>query len=129
MKSKDFDKLLPGKLTFDSNIKPSDKEWATGWNDAIDMMRLSFSPIIDNGSEYNIVLTVLPYVGQITFIKDGLPRADCPFCHSKNDFLISLKNNIAYCFGCHKGGNPIRFIMEKENLSYVEATKFLDKNQ
>ena len=50
----------------------------------------------------------------------------CPF-HSEDtpSFSVSTNKQIYYCFGCHKGGNVVNFIMEVEHLSYVEALKFL----
>lgn len=52
----------------------------------------------------------------------------CPFHNEKTpSFTVSPAKNICKCFGCGKGGNPVNFIMELENLSYIEAIKFLAK--
>ena len=52
----------------------------------------------------------------------------CPFHSEKTpSFSVSLNKGIYHCFGCHKGGNSIGFIMEIEHLSYIEAVKFLGK--
>lgn len=32
-----------------------------------------------------------------------------------------------YCFGCHKGGNVITFLMEHENMTYPEAVRWLGR--
>ena len=50
----------------------------------------------------------------------------CPF-HSEDtpSFSVSVNKQIYYCFGCHKGGNVVNFIMEVEHLTYYEALKFL----
>ncbi|HOO62157.1 MAG TPA: CHC2 zinc finger domain-containing protein, partial [Bacillota bacterium] len=50
----------------------------------------------------------------------------CPF-HSEDtpSFSISTTKQIYYCFGCHKGGNVIHFLMEIENIGYVDAIKLL----
>ena len=50
----------------------------------------------------------------------------CPF-HSEDtpSFSVSVNKQIYYCFGCHKGGNVVNFIMDVEHLTYVEALKFL----
>ena len=32
-----------------------------------------------------------------------------------------------YCFGCHKGGDVITFLMEHENMTYPEAVKWLGR--
>ena len=50
----------------------------------------------------------------------------CPFHNEKTgSFSVSPAKNIYYCFGCHKGGNSVNFIMEHENLPYYEALKYL----
>ncbi len=52
----------------------------------------------------------------------------CPFHHEKTpSFSVSPEKNIYYCFGCHKGGNVITFLMEMEKLSYPEAITALAK--
>ncbi len=50
----------------------------------------------------------------------------CPF-HSEDtpSFSVSVNKQIYYCFGCHKGGNVVNFIMDVEHLTYVEALRFL----
>ena len=50
----------------------------------------------------------------------------CPF-HSEDtpSFSVSSNKQIYYCFGCHKGGNVIHFIMEVEKCSYIDAIKLL----
>lgn len=52
----------------------------------------------------------------------------CPFHADHNpSFIVSPGKNIAHCFVCGKGGNPVHFIMEKEGMSFPEAIKFLAK--
>jgi DNA primase len=52
----------------------------------------------------------------------------CPFHNEKTpSFTVSPAKNICKCFGCGKGGNPVNFIMELENFSYVEALRHLAK--
>ncbi len=52
----------------------------------------------------------------------------CPFHGEKTaSFSVSPDKGICYCFGCHKGGGAINFIMEIENLSYPDAVRFLAK--
>ena len=53
----------------------------------------------------------------------------CPFHKEKTpSFRTFNKTNSFYCFGCHKGGNPINFIMDFLNLSFVEAVRHLNNN-
>ncbi len=50
----------------------------------------------------------------------------CPFHNEKTpSFTVSSAKGIFKCFGCGKGGNVVNFIMELEQLSYVEALKYL----
>ena len=52
----------------------------------------------------------------------------CPFHSEKTpSFSVSPEKGIYYCFGCHKGGGPVNFIMEIENLDYPDAVRFLAK--
>lgn len=52
----------------------------------------------------------------------------CPFHGEKTaSFSVNPEKGICYCFGCHKGGGVINFIMEIENLSYPDAVRFLAK--
>ena len=52
----------------------------------------------------------------------------CPFHSEKTgSFSVSPNKGIYYCFGCHKGGGAINFIMEIENLDYPDAVRFLAK--
>ncbi|MBK7638214.1 MAG: hypothetical protein IPJ13_31025 [Saprospiraceae bacterium] len=51
---------------------------------------------------------------------------NCPFHDEKTpSFTVSPSKNIYKCFGCGKGGDPVRFIMDHEKLSFPEAIKFL----
>lgn len=50
----------------------------------------------------------------------------CPFHNEKTpSFIVSPSKGIYKCFGCGKGGNSVNFIMEIEQLSYIEALKYL----
>lgn len=50
----------------------------------------------------------------------------CPFHNEKTgSFTVSPTKGIYKCFGCGKGGNSVNFIMEHEQLSYVEALRWL----
>jgi len=50
----------------------------------------------------------------------------CPFHNEKTgSFTVSPAKGIFKCFGCGKGGNSVHFIMEHEQISYVEALKYL----
>ena len=40
-------------------------------------------------------------------------------------FSVNRARNICKCFSCGKGGSPVNFIMEHEQLSYQEALRYL----
>ncbi len=50
----------------------------------------------------------------------------CPFHDDKTpSFIVSPAKGICHCFACGKGGNAVKFIMEHEQMSYVEALRWL----
>ena len=52
----------------------------------------------------------------------------CPFHGEKTaSFSVAPDKGIYYCFGCHKGGGAINFVMEVEGLSYPDAVRSLAK--
>jgi DNA primase len=54
----------------------------------------------------------------------------CPFHNEKTpSFSVSQSKQLFHCFGCGEGGDVISFIMKIENLSFVEAVKFLADRQ
>lgn len=52
--------------------------------------------------------------------------ACCPFHGEKTpSFHVIPAKGQYYCFGCHKGGSAIGFVMDYEHLSYVEALRYI----
>jgi DNA primase len=50
----------------------------------------------------------------------------CPFHSEKSPSCsVNVSGGYFHCFGCGAGGDVITFIMKEENLSYIEAVKFL----
>ena len=50
----------------------------------------------------------------------------CPFHHEKTpSFSVSVDKQMYYCFGCGKGGNAYRFLMEHDGYPFPEAVEFL----
>ena len=72
----------------------------------------------------NIVDVVSEFV---TLKKSGSNyKGLCPFHNEKTpSFFVSPARGTCHCFGCGKGGNSIGFIMEHEQMTYVEALRWL----
>lgn len=50
----------------------------------------------------------------------------CPFHNEKTgSFSVSEDKQMYFCFGCHKGGNVISFVMDYEGFSFQEALEYL----
>lgn len=50
----------------------------------------------------------------------------CPFHDEKTaSFSVNPERQIFHCFGCGKGGNVFTFLMEHENVSFVEAVRHI----
>ena len=50
----------------------------------------------------------------------------CPFHNEKSpSFSVSQSKQLYHCFGCGAGGNVITFVMEYENMTFLEAVKML----
>ena len=67
-------------------------------------------------------------VGQYVSLKRSGSRQVglCPFHGEKTaSFSVSPSVGLYYCFGCHKGGGVINFMMEIEGLSYADAVRSL----
>jgi len=55
-------------------------------------------------------------------------KGNCPFHDEKTpSFSVTPSLNIYKCFGCQKGGNSIQFLMEIEQLTFVESARELAK--
>ena len=72
----------------------------------------------------NIVEVVSEFV---TLHKSGVNyKGLCPFHNEKTpSFYVSPTRGTCHCFGCGKGGNPVGFIMEHEQMTYPEALRWL----
>ncbi|MDR1129344.1 MAG: DNA primase, partial [Treponema sp.] len=52
----------------------------------------------------------------------------CPFHQEKTpSFTVDPERKMYYCFGCHQGGNIIKFIMDMDKASFPEAVELLAK--
>jgi len=52
----------------------------------------------------------------------------CPFHSEKTpSFTIDIEKQLYHCFGCGAGGDIFTLVMEKENLSFPEALRYLSE--
>ena len=70
-------------------------------------------------------------IGDYTVLKSRGPNdfwGCCPFHGEKTpSFHVDTDKKFYHCFGCHASGDVIKFVMEMEKLSYVEAIETLAK--
>lgn len=54
--------------------------------------------------------------------------ASCPFHSEKTpSFSITPGRNLWYCHSCHRGGDDIRFYMEREGMDFLQAVEAIAK--
>ena len=74
---------------------------------------------------------IVSVVGDYTVLKSRGPNdfwGCCPFHGEKTpSFHVDADKKFYHCFGCHASGDVIKFVMEMEKLSYVEAIENLAK--
>ncbi len=50
----------------------------------------------------------------------------CPFHDEKTpSFSVDPRNNLYYCFGCHKGGDVFTLVQELEGIGFAESARLL----
>ncbi|MBU4346848.1 MAG: DNA primase [Candidatus Omnitrophica bacterium] len=84
----------------------------------------------------NILEDILSRVDIVEVISSYIPlkragrnfKACCPFHHEKTpSFMVSPDRQIYHCFGCSRGGNAFKFLMEYERMEFLEAVQTLAK--
>ncbi len=81
-------------------------------------------PIEEIKSRLTIEEVVAPYVQMKKAGRNF--KACCPFHQEKTpSFVISPEKQLAYCFGCHKGGDMFKFISEIEGVDFPGALEIL----
>lgn len=79
-------------------------------------------------SEIKSRLNIEEVVGQYVKLKPAGRNLKglCPFHNEKTpSFMVSPEKQIAYCFGCHKGGDLFAFIEGVEGVEFKEAVNIL----
>lgn len=74
-------------------------------------------------------LDIVEYIGSFVALKKAGRnfKGVCPFHQEKTpSFVVSPDRQIWHCFGsCQEGGDVIKFLMKRENLTFFEALKEL----
>lgn len=71
---------------------------------------------------------IVDYISQSVRLKraGSTFKGLCPFHKEKTpSFSVSQDKQLFYCFGCGKGGTVINYVMQSENLDFVESVKLL----
>ena len=73
-------------------------------------------------------LNIIDVVGDYVKLKPKGRRhwGLCPFHNEKTaSFSVDGDEQMYYCFGCHKGGTVINFVMEMERMEFPDAVRLL----
>lgn len=89
------------------------------------MSNLYSEEVIEEVRTRNDIVDVVS--GYVLLKKAGTSyKGKCPFHTEKTpSFSVSPEKQIYHCFGCGAGGNVISFIMNIENLGFIDALKLL----
>ena len=81
--------------------------------------------VIDEVISRNDIVDVIS--GYVKLKKNGSSYTGlCPVHNEKSpSFSVSGQRQLYHCFGCGVGGNVITFVMEYENMTFLEAVKML----
>lgn len=83
------------------------------------------SPLEEIKNRIDLVNYLRPYVANLAPSGKSL-KGLCPFHKEKTpSFFISPDKQVWYCFGCQKGGDLMKFVMEIERMEFSEALRFL----
>lgn len=78
--------------------------------------------------EIKAKINLVDYVSQyVKLVPSGKSfKGLCPFHKEKTpSFFVSPEKQIWHCFGCHRGGDLFKFVMEQERLEFVDALRLL----
>jgi len=83
---------------------------------------------MDLAEQVRQVANIIDIASQYTTLKQrGSKHVGlCPFHSEKTpSFTVDSDKQLYHCFGCGAGGDLFTFVMEKEDMSFPEALKFL----
>ena len=75
-----------------------------------------------------VAVPIESYIGRYVHLKaaGNSLRGLCPFHKEKTpSFTVSPQKGFFYCFGCNRGGDLFRFVMEREGLPFPQAQSLL----
>lgn len=74
-------------------------------------------------------VNIVDLLGSYVHLKrggNGVYKALCPFHQEKTpSFTVNENRQSYHCFGCGKGGDVFRFVMERENVDFPNAVHLL----
>ncbi|MBQ7981241.1 MAG: DNA primase [Oscillospiraceae bacterium] len=87
---------------------------------------VDFQDFIDEVIEKNDIVDLISRYVTLKRVGNRF-QALCPLHNDKKtpSFSVSPDKQLFHCFGCGAGGTVVHFIMQKENLDFMEAVKFL----
>lgn len=80
-------------------------------------------------TEVLAAVEIVDVAGAVVTLKQAGPgrfKGLCPFHTEKTpSFTVSQDRQTFHCFGCGKGGDALRFVMDSEGLNFIEALRRL----
>jgi len=82
--------------------------------------------IVDEIRARSNIVDIIGSIVQLKRAGSGVYKALCPFHQEKTpSFTVNENKQVYHCFGCGKGGDVFRFIMEHENVDFPNAIHLL----
>ncbi len=87
---------------------------------------VDFQDFVDEVLEKNDIVDLISRYVSLKRVGNRF-QALCPLHNDKKtpSFSVSPDKQLFHCFGCGAGGTAVHFVMQKENLDFMEAVKFL----
>lgn len=88
------------------------------------------SALLEHADKLRAHADIVDVVGRYVTLRPGgvNQKGLCPFHREKSpSFTVSPAKQIFHCFGCHEGGDVIRFVQKVERLEWIEAVRLLSQ--